>query len=356
MSSGGAPLAARVHAQLSAGGFVSGADLAHRLGVSRNAIWKSVVALRALGLEVHAVRNRGYRLPIPCEPLDAAAIRAALAVEVRRRIRRLETVWTVESTNAALLTRTDLPAGLADVFAAEYQTAGRGRLGRAWLAPPGGAICLSIGWSFPQLPRDLAALGLAIGVCALRALRGSVPEEPRAAPGGLRSGEAAAGLRRLSLKWPNDLTIGDRKLGGILIEMRAESAGPTYVVIGIGVNLALGARLAEQVAATGTLAVDLASTGAEPGRRNAIIAALCGELIGGLTRFQQDGLRPFADEWAAADSLRDRAVSARTGEQTLRGIARGIDASGALLVETPQGLQKLLSGDVTVRPAEERIE
>jgi BirA family transcriptional regulator, biotin operon repressor / biotin---[acetyl-CoA-carboxylase] ligase len=333
-------LAAQVHAQLAAGGFHSGADLARHLGVSRNAIWKAVVALRELGLEVHAVRNRGYRLPIPCEPLDAAAIHAALPDAVRRRIRHLETVWSVESTNSALLARTDLPPGLADILVAEYQTAGRGRRGRTWLAPPGGAICLSLGWSFPQLPRDLSALGLAVGVCALRALRrriprASSPAKPLAGP--------------LALKWPNDLTLDDRKLGGILIEMRAESEGPTYVVIGIGINVALGAGLVEQVAATGTHATDLAAAGADPRERNAIIAALAEELLGGLVVFQQEGLRPFAAEWKAADALLGRPITVQTGETRTKGVARGIDASGTLLVETAQGLQRLISGDVSVR-------
>ncbi|MGB6450350.1 MAG: HTH domain-containing protein, partial [Steroidobacteraceae bacterium] len=128
------PLEARVHAQLAQGGFHSGTDLARHLDVSRSAIWKAVVSLRERGLAVHAVRNRGYRLAEPCEPLDAAKIRAALRAGAQRRIRRIEAVWSLESTNAALLERTDLPPGLADVLLAEHQTAGRGRRGRVWLA------------------------------------------------------------------------------------------------------------------------------------------------------------------------------------------------------------------------------
>lgn len=354
------PNAEQVYAQLAAGGFRSGAELARQLGVSRNTIWKAVVALRGLGVEVHAVRNRGYRLPSPGEPLDAAAVRAALTDEARRRVRQIDTVWSVDSTNAALLARADLPFGCADALAAEYQTAGRGRLGRAWLAPPGGAICLSLGWRFPQLPRDLGALGLAVGVCALRALRGCIPSEAlRAAAHGEQQArnDAAAGGRvrgSVALKWPNDLTVEDRKLGGILIEMRAESAGPAYVVVGIGLNVALGGKLIEEIAAAGTLPTDLASLGATPARRNAVIAALIAEIVAGLAQFQQDGLRPFADEWRAADALRGRPVVVRTAAETVsHGIARGIDASGALLVETPQGLQKLISGDVSVRAVDE---
>lgn len=327
------PLEARIHAQLAEGGFHSGTDLARRLEVSRSAIWKAVVSLRERGLSVHAVRNRGYRLAAPCEPLDAARIRAALRGEARRRVRRIEAAWSLVSTNAVLLERTDLPPGLTDVVLAEHQTAGRGRRGRVWLAPPGGAICLTLGWSFREAPRDLGALGLAVGVCALRALRTRVPEP-------------------IALKWPNDLTVGGRKLAGILIEMRAESGGPTYVVIGIGINVALGPTVLERIAGTGTRATDLRTAGADPAPRNAIVAELIEEMLSGLMMFESEGLQPFVDEWTAADALRGRAVGVQAGETSARGIARGIDVGGALLLETPQGLRKFISGEVSVRPEE----
>jgi BirA family transcriptional regulator, biotin operon repressor / biotin---[acetyl-CoA-carboxylase] ligase len=327
------PLPAQVHAQLSRGGFQSGAELARRLGVSRSAIWKAVVSLKELGLAVHAVRNRGYRLPAPCEALDPEQIRAALRGAIREHIRRIEVVWSLESTNGALLERTDLRPGRADVLLAEYQSAGRGRRGRTWLAPLGGAICLSLGWSFPELPRDLPALGLAVGVCARRALAGRCREP-------------------IALKWPNDLTIADRKLGGILIEMRAESDGPAYVVIGLGINVALGKRMREQVEATGALPTDLEAAGADPARRNAIVADLVSEIVEGLGAFQRAGLRPFIEEWREADALRGRPVNVHSGEVSMHGIARGIDTSGALLVEAPGGVQKLISGEVSVRPKE----
>lgn len=325
------PLTARVHAELSRGGFHSGADLARRFSVSRSAIWKAVVALRALGVTIHAVRNRGYRLPSPCEPLDAAKIREALDDAVRRRVRRIEVAWSLASTNTELLERADTPSGLADVLLAEHQTAGRGRQGRIWLAPPGGALCLSLGWSFLQVPRDLGALGIAVGVWVSRVL-------------GRR---ATAPVR---LKWPNDLTWDDRKLGGILIEMRAEAGGPTRVVIGVGINLSLGAAALEQIAAAGTHAADLKSAGADPAPRNALAAEIVGEIVRGLEVFESAGLQPFLEEWKAADALRGRPVTVRAGTESMRGVARSIDASGALLLETREGIRKLVSGEVSVRP------
>src|SRR6185437_11595237 len=153
----------------------------------------------------------------------------ALSEDVRRRVKSLDVVWSVDSTNTVLLSRPGVPNGFSEVMLAEYQTAGRGRRGKPWVAPPGGSICLSFSWNFRGVPEDLGSLGLVIGVCELRALR-------------------TLGVAHAKLKWPNDLLVEDQKLGGILIELRAESDGPAYVVVGIGVNVALGAPLLAQIA------------------------------------------------------------------------------------------------------------
>lgn len=328
----GTPLVARVFAELADGRFHSGEGLARTLAVSRSAIWKAANALRELGATLHAVRNRGYRLATAAEPLNAERIRALLPKGVRDRIGRVEVVWSVGSTNTLLMERSYPPAGSSEVLLAEYQSAGRGRRGRTWLAPPGGAICLSQSWVFPEVPRDLGALGLVIGVCARRAL-------------------GALGVRSVQLKWPNDLLVGDDKLGGILIELRAESGGPACVVIGIGLNVALGADLVARLARSGPRPTDLVASGLERPSRNAVAAALIGSVVAGLLDFSREGLRPFIEEWRDADALRGRTVNVQAGEAITRGLARGVDLNGALLVETPQGLQRFISGDVTVRAA-----
>lgn len=328
----GAPLAARVFARLADGRFHSGEQLAGELRVSRSAVWKAAGTLRALGAGLHAVRNRGYRLDRTCEPLDAGSIRALLPRALRERVAKLETTWSIASTNSALLERAGPRSGTSEVLLAEYQSAGRGRRGRAWLAPPGGAICLSLSWMFRAVPPDLGALGLVIGVCALRAL-----EE--------------LGVRHASLKWPNDLLLGERKLGGVLIDLRAESAGPAYVVIGIGLNVTLGERVLAKIAAAGLPAADLVSAGLAAPPRNRVAAGLIGACLRGLMEFEQRGLKPFIEEWRGADALRGRPVDVKVVEGTSsRGLARGIDLHGALLVETAQGMRRFISGDVTVRP------
>jgi len=326
------PLIARVFAELSDGQFHSGEALAKALGVSRSAVWKTVESLRDLGATLHAVRNRGYRLAKSSEPLAAERILAKISDTVREHIRSLEVAWTVGSTNTELLSRENPPNGASEVMLAEYQTAGRGRRGRAWLAPPGGAICLSLSWTFRDVPADLGALGLVIGVCELRALR-------------------ELGVSGAKLKWPNDVLVEDRKMGGILIELRAESGGPACVVIGIGLNVALGAPLLAKIAETGIAATDLVTAGLAEPSRNAVAGALVDSCVRGLLEFERDGLRPFVENWRDADALQGKMVDVRgaVGEVT-RGLARGVDLHGALLVETAgEGLKKFVSGDVSVR-------
>ena len=326
------PLAARVYGALAGGQFRSGEELAGELGVSRSAVWKAVRALRALGTPFEAVRNRGYRLSHASGPLDPRAIRQGLAGEAREAVTRIEAAWTLASTNSVLLERANPPAGTSEVLLAEYQSAGRGRRGRTWLAPPGGSICLSFSWTFADVPRDLSALGLVIGVCARRALIG-------------------LGGRDVSLKWPNDLLVGSRKLGGILIELRAEAQGPTCVIVGIGLNVALGAATLKKIAATGATATDLGGAGIGGVARNHVVAALVSACIAGLRQFEREALKPFLADWHAADALHGKPVDVAGPRGVVTGMASGVDVHGALLLETPQGVLRFVSGDVSVRPS-----
>ena len=328
----GTPLVARVFAALADGSFHSGEELARALKVSRSAVWKAAKTLRALGATVEAVRNRGYRLADPGEPLQSAKIRAGLTAAVRAHVASVETAWSIASTNSVLLARPNPPPGKSEVLLAECQSAGRGRRGRTWLAPPGGSVCLSLSWTFREVPADLGALGLVVGVCVLRAL-------------------SSLQVRDVQLKWPNDLIVHGSKLGGVLIELRAESAGPACVVIGIGLNTALGAAVLAQIARTGLPATDLRTVGPPQLTRNRLVAAVLNECICGLLQFEREALKPFIADWGAADALIGKAVNVDGGRGLESGMARGIDVHGALLIETATGLKRFISGDVSVRPA-----
>jgi BirA family transcriptional regulator, biotin operon repressor / biotin---[acetyl-CoA-carboxylase] ligase len=319
-----------VFAALADGAAHSGEQLAAERGVSRSAVWKAVGALQELGLTIEAAPHRGYRLTAPVTPLEASNIVSQLSSAVTERLRGAEVVWSLPSTNSALLARSEPPVGKFDFLLAEYQSAGRGRRARQWLAPPGGALCLSIGWTYATLPRGAAALSLAVGVCARRALY------------------AFTGVP-VQLKWPNDLLAADGKLGGILIELRAESAGPAYVVIGVGINCALGVALSRRVHDAGTIPADLAGLGLAACDRNRLAALLVTEIIGGVVEFERQGLAPFAAEWNEADALIGRPVKLSLADSEYLGLARGIDSEGALRVQGTDAVRHFHSGEVSVR-------
>ena len=325
----------QVYALLADGRFHSGAELARQFGVTRSAVWKLVEQLRALGLTIHAVSGRGYRLQAVAAPLDAGKISAALARAGRAGLATstgpsVDVAWSLASTNDTLLARPPPAIGSIAVLLAEHQAAGRGRRGRRWLASLGGSICMSIAASFDELPPDAGALSLAMGVCVLRALR-PLCRAP------------------LRLKWPNDVLAPGGKLGGILIELHAQSSGPAHVVVGIGVNVKLDAAAQAQVHESGTTAADLASLGVDPLARNEVAARLIDACAAGLRSFASSGFASFRAEWAAADALLDQAVTVTGAGAPLNGIARGIDARGALQLQSATGTSSVVAGDVSLR-------
>ena len=194
-----------------------------------------------------ARRSRSKRCHVP-------RIERKLSADARSRVRKLEVLAVTESTNSRLFALSDLPAGRADVCIAEFQSAGRGRRGRSWTAPYGGGLCLSVSWQFADSPKQVGALSLATGVGVLRALR-------------------EQGVGGIGLKWPNDIVCRGRKLGGILIELRTETAGPAYVVLGVGLNFHLSKQAQRAIQASGVAAVDLAEIGASATTGRNLLAA-----------------------------------------------------------------------------------
>jgi BirA family biotin operon repressor/biotin-[acetyl-CoA-carboxylase] ligase len=308
----------------------SGERLAQALGVSRAAVWKGVERLRLQGIDIEAVPRRGYRLPDPVELLEEPAIRAAIAGGRLDHLRSLSLLFDVDSTNTRLLALGPPPLGCADVVMSELQHAGRGRRGRPWVAPFGGSIALSLNWSFTDASRANPALSLCVGVAIARALQ--------------RSG--AAGIE---LKWPNDIWFDDRKVGGILIEVRAEASGPAHVVIGVGLNVRLSAAMRAQIEASGVKAAAVADACSAPPSRNFIAGAIIDALLSMLADFERDGFSGFREAWTALDALRDRPAQVLMGEAVICGTARGVDAHGALRLERDGRVQEFVSGEVSLR-------
>lgn len=252
----------------------------------------------------------------------------------------VEVLPSIDSTNSELMRRARAGQAEPVLLVAESQTAGRGRLGREWRSSPGDSLTFSLG--LPLAPQDWSGLSLAVGVAVAEALQAVLPD-------------AAAPVPRIGLKWPNDLWLsGDRKLGGILIET-ANLVGQgahdgrygdahqatRYAVVGVGLNVRPrdGAGLSTP---PGCLQELDAALDAPTALLRAVPA-----LVGMLQKFERQGFAPVQPRFAARDVLRGRPVTLSDGRS---GTALGVDASGALQVRTSEGVEPVISAEISVRP------
>jgi BirA family biotin operon repressor/biotin-[acetyl-CoA-carboxylase] ligase len=309
----------------------SGVTLARDLGITRAAVWNRVQRLQALGMEIFAVSGKGYRLERGFEFLDPASIRSHLSVAQRTMLRDLQCVAVTDSTNQQLLQRA---AGGEDIHGAtllaEYQTAGRGRRGDAWIAPLGSGLCLSLGWRFDTQPNSMSALSLVVGLGVMRALR------------------VLGVTQHIGLKWPNDLLFRGRKLAGILLEMRAEFGGPSTVVIGIGLNVAIPGAARADISQP---VADLSEATATVRSRNHVAGVLIDQLIGIINEFTAQGFAAFVDEWQQHDALRGHVIELTLPDRRVQGVAHGVDPSGMLVIEHAGRRETFLSGHVRLADA-----
>jgi BirA family biotin operon repressor/biotin-[acetyl-CoA-carboxylase] ligase len=311
----------------------SGEWLAKQLNVSRAAVWKGVERLRALSVEVQALPRQGYRLSNAVELLDARRLVAEIDPQRQRQLRTLELNFEVDSTNTRLLCVAPPPAGSADACLSELQHAGRGRRGRRWIAPFGTGIALSVAWTFSDGAGSLPGLSLGVGVAVARALE-------------------RAGARGIALKWPNDIWFEERKIGGVLTELRAEASGPAHVVIGIGLNVFLPASARREIEAGGARVAAAADACAEAPSRNLVAGAILDELLSMLGQFEREGFAAFRDAWLALDALSGRPARVLLADKDICGTARGVDGEGALLLDTGDRVQRFMSGEASLRVIE----
>ncbi len=323
-----APADGAVIRQLADGRFHSGEELGALLGISRAGVWKRLQRLERLGLAIESVRGKGYRIPGGLSLLDEGAVRAAGGASLQALdIHLLE---VTQSTNADALTLSagGLPRPLA--ILAEYQSAGRGRRGRDWQSPYGSNLYVSLACQFSGGAAVLEGLSLAVGVAVAETL-------------------AATGLgERVQLKWPNDLWVGGRKVGGILVELAGEMDGRCVPVIGVGINCAMPQAAAQQIDQPWT---DLARELGASVDRNQLAGSLLAALLDMLAVFRAQGFAGLRERWQALDGCQGKAVNLLLGERRIRGVARGVNEQGALLLEVDGNIERFHGGEMSLRLA-----
>ena len=309
--------------RLADGRFHSGAELGEALGISRAAIWKRMRRLEELGLAVESVRGKGYRLSQPLDLLDPEALEAAFRGQAVLRF-----LPVTESTNGDALALAGQGVSSPVVVTTEFQSAGRGRRGRAWQSPFGANLYISVLYELAGGYSALGGLSLAAGVAVARALEREAP--------GLKPG----------LKWPNDLLVDGAKLGGVLIELAGEMDGRVQVVVGVGLNVAMSDRQADAIDQNW---IDLRRACATPPARTRLAAAVGQELLAMLERFAADGFAPFMADFQALDLCRDRAVTLHGSDGARYGMALGVADDGALCVEIDGERRYVHGGEVSLR-------
>jgi BirA family biotin operon repressor/biotin-[acetyl-CoA-carboxylase] ligase len=311
------------------GNFHSGGSLGEQLGVSRTAIWKQLQKLEDMGLPVESVKGTGYRVANGLELLAKTSIVKHLCNAKAQIPRRIEILKSVDSTNKYLHEQTDADYSKTVVFA-ERQTSGRGRRGKAWVSPFAANIYMSILWDFEQGAQALEGLSLGVGVAVRRAL-------------------VELGIGNVGLKWPNDIYIGDKKLGGILLEMIGDPAGQCSVIVGVGINVAMPSKNTVDIDQPWT---DLNSESAMPVSRNKLAANLTDHIFQLLDSYEVIGFGHYRDEWQDADAFKGRQGTIQTPRDAISGTIVGVDNRGAVQLRLPNGeVQSFIGGELSLRLA-----
>ena len=304
---------------LADGNFHSGEELASDFGITRAGINKYIKVLREWGIELSSIQGKGYSLKIPMELFNKSKIDQYYQADSR-----VEILPIIDSTNQYMLDKIpDLKSG--DCCIAEFQSKARGRRGRQWFSPFGTNLYFSMYWRLEQGIAAAMGLSLVVGIVVTQTLRELSGQD-------------------IKVKWPNDLYLNDQKLAGILVELAGKTGDCAHVVIGIGVNLNMtnpDMKIVNQKWANlGNI------------NRNLLVAKIAKTLRENLEKFEKNGLAFFIDDWNHLDNFIHRPVKLLIGDDVIRGIAKGINDQGALLLEQDGKIEAYIGGEISLRSDE----
>ncbi len=313
-------------------GFVSGQSLCEQTGVTRQAVWKNMSQLKEAGFEIESVSNKGYRLKKIPDILYGADIESRIGDNCL--CKKVESFASIDSTNvyARKIAEEGEPEGT--LIVADEQTAGKGRRGRSWSSELGTGIFMSLILRPSVNPLKISGITIIAALAIAKAIHTVCDVMPE-------------------IKWPNDIVLGKKKICGILTEMSLEMNCIHYAIVGIGIN-ANNTEFPEDIK-------DKASSIYLQTDKKADRAQIVAESMKYFSSYYEkfiecENLEPFIEEYNSILANKDNEVQILYGmeedvdkEKIDTGIAKGIDKDGALIVETKKGLQKVVSGEVSVR-------
>ena len=328
----------KILARLSdAGDFVSGQQLCDEFGVSRTAVWKAVNRLKKEGYVIESVTNRGYRLKAGSDVLSESEIRSYLKTDSIGR--KLAVYTECDSTNIRVSQAAGEGAPEGMVAVADRQTAGKGRRGRSWQSPSGVSISMSILLRPDIAPEVSPQITLVAALAVSSAIDGLVNEDSG-------DGGQVETRQQALIKWPNDIVMGDRKICGILTELQCQTDYIDHIVVGIGINVS-NTVFSPEIA---DMAGSIFSVTGKKVNRNKLVAAVCDYFEKYYNVFlQTQNLEKLVAEYDKKLINMERQVRVLDPKGEYDGVAKGITDEGRLVVETPEGVRYVSSGEVSVR-------
>jgi BirA family transcriptional regulator, biotin operon repressor / biotin---[acetyl-CoA-carboxylase] ligase len=309
---------------LADGKFHSDKEIGKFLGVPYKMVPEVLKQILDPSINLEVVNDKNYRISGGLELLDASYIINELG-EAKQLLSQLEVLTLVDSTNNYLLNKMESIGSYA-VFA-EQQTAGRGQFKRTWYSNFGKNIALSLLWQFSNPLIKLAGLTLAVGIAVVKAL-----EE--------------YGLKKIQLKWPNDVIYEGKKLAGILIESRSIKHKVQKMVIGIGLNLYNPSTHSPTKDQAITSIFSLQNL---PPRRNQLAVFILKNLLRTLIEFETKGLAYFMQDWQRLDNLAGKLITIQNQSNFIEGIGGGINTQGQLCVHIKDKTHYFNSGEIRVK-------
>jgi BirA family biotin operon repressor/biotin-[acetyl-CoA-carboxylase] ligase len=307
-------------------GHVSGEQLGQRFHISRTAVWNHINELRRIGYEIDSSPRTGYSFVKGPDLVIPAEIALGLHTSIMgRHILYREEVASTQD-EAGEVARKGVEEGV--VVISERQTRGRGRKGRLWASPPREGVYFSAVLRPNLRPSQIIQIPLIAGVAVCKAIRKVTPLEPR-------------------IKWPNDITVGGKKVAGILAEMNCDMDRVDYIVLGIGVNVNTECSLLPEP--TREIASSLAEKCGEYVSRVRLVQCILTEFDALYITFLASGFDSLREEWKAVDSTVGSWVKVSDAEEEMRGKALDIDGEGFLLIRKEnRDVKRIISGDVSL--------
>ena len=307
--------------------FISGTQIANKLGISRAAVWKHIQELRKADYKILSSEHNGYMLQEVPDLLMPSEVQDGLQTEIIGK--NISYHITIDSTNRIAKELANGGAANGTIVIAEEQTGGKGRLGRSFFSPKYKSILMSIILKPKFLPHDAPKCTLMTAVAVARAM--------------IRFDLKPA------IKWPNDLLYNGRKIVGILTEISAEMSRINYIVIGIGINVNINREeFPEDIK---DIAASLSEIKGETVSRTDFLKAMLEEFDKLYIEATQNGFENILQLWRKYNITLGKKIKVipAGSDEEFSAIAEDIDSEGALIVKTERGLERVYAGDVSIR-------